>query len=56
LARLKNANQPSQAQPTPFVQVYERRMQLSPQALPLRQVLQHAAFIILATGSGFANT
>ena len=41
--RNQPSNQPSQAQPTPFRQVYDFEMQLSPQALPLRHVLQHDA-------------
>jgi len=34
---------PSQAQPLPFLQDLDLLMQLLPQALPLRHVLQHAA-------------
>jgi hypothetical protein len=51
MAAIYSANQlvasasfyPSQAHPVPLRQVYERLMQLSPQAFPLLHTLQHAA-------------
>lgn len=41
LAAPRNA-QPSQAHPLPALQVFERSMQVSPHALPSRQILQHS--------------